>query len=186
MTTRLTDKRVHVDQWDNPNLDIVEFETDAGLVDIERDNDDGSVRVEIGFEEVGHDEIAALLDDVADNEYMPADALELARDIVSDMDAEDGEDGEDDEQEDEDEETSFSHTNRENHGEVVHTLDDGTEIRVGDKIQSDGNHQYRITARKGPEILGKMDATDDWGIVQSKVERDVREHGFVERWNDVD
>jgi len=60
-------------------------------------------------------------------------------------------------------------------------MDNGTEIRVGDRINHPGGWSYKITGRADEHTLRKMDNTDDWGVVVSTAERDVRKHGFDER-----
>ncbi len=172
--TKLIDTRVK--HSTEGNMDLVGFDTDEGAVDLTR-FEDGAISLEVGFEEASPDEVDAILDDMEGSEHFPADALETARGMVAD--SREGktvaEMGVDTDDEDADDGPGFEE------GDVVHVCDDGTKIRVGDKINHPGGWSYRITGKDGEHTLTKMDNTDDWGVIVSTAERDVEENGFAER-----
>jgi hypothetical protein len=159
--------------YDTEMMPAVGFDTDEGAVDIVKV--DGVVVAKIAFEEVSAAEARDVLEDVEDSEYFPAEAAELAHDLLDDLadqdDEADWDANSDDAQEDDGDQE----------GDVVHTMDDGTEIRVGDRINHPGGWSYKICGEEGEHTLVKSDNTDDWGVVKSTVERDIREHGFDER-----
>lgn len=160
------------------HMDEVTFDSDRGNVKIFEW--EGEIVAEIGFEEVNIDEFEQHLDEVATHDEFTDEAEEFARELI-DKARQNSEDDEDTGKEDETNDTEAESEDEDNTGEVVHTMDDGTEIRVGDRINHPGGWSYKITGKKGEHTLRKMDNTDDWGVVISTVERDIRENGFDER-----
>jgi len=165
--------RTHVDHStiEAIGMESVEFVTDEGQVKVSKS--DNGIILEIGFKDVSPQEMADLLNDVADDEHMDADALEVAFEIVSEAADETDEDTSvesDDETEDDEDEN-----------EVVHTLEDGTEIRVGDRINHRDGSSYKITGRASSHTLSKMDLSDSPEITHRRVAQDVQERGFAER-----
>ena len=167
--------RTHVDHSiiEEISMESVEFVTDEGQVKVSKS--DNGIILEIGFKDVSPQEMADLLNDVADDEHMDPDALEVAFGIVSEA-AKNGDDTDatvesDDETGDDDGDDA----------EVVHTLEDGTEIRVGDRINHRDGGTYKITGRASDYTLSKLDISDSVEITQRQVKEDVDERGFAER-----
>jgi len=162
------------------NMNEVMFVSDRGNVQIFEW--EGEIVAEIGFEEVDIDEFEEHLDQVATHDEFDDEAEEFARELIEQarQSSDDGSDDEDSEADATEEDTADEEDTT---GDVVHTMDDGTEIRVGDRINHPGGWSYKITGRSDEHTLRKMDNTDDWGVVVSTVERDVRKHGFDERVN---
>lgn len=167
--TRLT--RTTVDHSQIGEMETVSFTTDVGAVNLTV-SDDGSVTLEIGYEEVSADEMADLLNDVADDEHMDSDALEVAFEMVAE--ASDESDGSDENDKDETDVEAGT-------GTVVHTLDDCTEVRVGDRVNHRDGSTYKITGRASEHTLSKTDLSDDSEITIRMLEEDIRERGFAER-----
>lgn len=164
-------------------METISFETDDGYVELVQ-FDDGEVELEIGFEQVSPDEMADLLNDVADDEHMDMDALEAAFGMVEDArndEADDDDDTNQVEDESDTEDDTEDDTESFEDGDVVHTLDDGTKVRVGDKVNCTENSHYKITGAKGEHLVTKRDPSDAWAIDKRSLERDVRNHGFEER-----
>jgi len=172
-----------VDHTDAGSMETISFETDAGYVELVR-FEDGEVMFEIGFEQADADEMAELLNDVATDEHMDMDALDAAFGMVEDARDQPDADADTDDEDDigsEDAEPDNNYADGFEDGDVVHTLDDGTEIRVGDKVNSTENSHYKITGTKGKHLVTKRDPTDAWAIDRRSLEGDVRQHGFEER-----
>lgn len=159
-------------------MDEVSFATDSGAVQIFVW--EGEVVAKIGFEEVGIDEFEQQLDEVATHDEFTDEAEEYARDLIQKA-RQDTENGDNNEEEDETDDTEAESDDEDNTGEVVHTMDDGTQIRVGDRINHPGGWSYKITGKKDENTLRKMDNTDDWGVIISTAGRDIRQNGFDER-----
>lgn len=176
---RLTDKRVQ--HRTNGGQRVVSFITDEhGDVDISEV--EGDCQATLGFEDASADEVREVLDDVLEDdwgrEHISEAAEETARDILDKLEAQMEADGEEESTEADDEEEADEDDDT---GEVVHVTEDGTEVRIGDTINSPDGGVYRITGREGEHVLRKFDITDDWGVVVSKVENDIKECGFSER-----
>ena len=167
--------RTHVDHStiEAISMESVEFVTDEGQVQVSKS--DNGVTLEIGFKDVSPQEMADLLNDVADDEHMDADALEVAFGIVAE--AADETDDDTDASVESDDDTDDD----EAEAEVVHTLKDGTEIRVGDRINHRDGSTYKITGRASNHTLSKLDISDSAEITQRQVKEDVQQRGFSER-----
>jgi len=160
------------------NMNEVAFVSDRGQVQIFEW--EGEIVTEIGFEDVSLDEFEQHLDEVATHDEFTDEAEKFARELIEQgRESSDGNSQENDENTEED--TEQDTEDEDTTGDVVHTMDDNTEIRVGDRINHPGGWSYKITGKKGEHTLRKMDNTDDWGVVISTVERDIRQHGFDER-----
>lgn len=160
------------------HMDEVTFVSDRGQVQIFEW--EGEIVAEIGFEEVSIDEFEEHLDKVSTHDEFTDEAEEFARELIEKArQNSDNDEGAD--EEDETDDTEADSEDGDNTGEIVHTMDDGTEIRVGDRINHPGGWSYKITGKADEHTLRKMDNTDDWGVIISTVERDVRENGFDER-----
>lgn len=168
--TQLT--RTTVDHDKAGDLETVSFETNDGFVELGRFKS-GDVYLEFGLEEVSPDKMADLLNEVADDEHMDMDALEVAFSMVEDACSDDNNYGK---AEDDD-----SDGKEWDDGDVIHTLDDGTEVRVGDKVKCTENSHYMITGKEGNHLATKRDPTDAWAIDLRSLERHVRQHGFAGR-----
>lgn len=159
-------------------MDCVGFDTDEGAVDLTR-FEDGTVDLEIAFEKVSVDEMAELVEDL---ERLDDDVLETIESILDDA-REQVEDGEpvdcreeptDDEETDEEDETD-------ERGEVAHICDDGTKIRVGDRVnRRNAASDYPITGT-GDKHTVRTEQPDEYRVLRSKLEKDVMEAGFSER-----
>lgn len=158
-------------------MDAVGFDANVGAVDLTR-FEDGTVALEVGFEEATPDEVDEILDDMEDSEHFFDDALQTAREIVED--ARDGNTAaEVDDEQDKDDENDEDEWSE---GDTVHVTDDGTEIRVGDRINiNEAGNDYKITGRADEHTLTKSDNTDDWGVIVSTAETHIHRHGFSER-----
>ena len=171
--TRLTQTYVDHSTIEAIGMESVEFVTGEGRVKVSKS--DSGIILEIGFKDVSPQEMADLLNDVADDEHMDADALEVAFGIVAEAadETDDDTDGsvESDDESDDDEDEA----------EVVHTLEDGTEIRVGDRINHRDGSTYKITGRASSHTLSKLDISDSPEITHRRVKQDVTERGFAER-----
>jgi len=172
--TRLTQTHVDHSTIEAIGMESVEFNTGEGRVKVSKSNN--GIILEIGFKDVSPEEMADLLNDVADDEHMDPDALEVAFGIVAEAADETDEDTDtsvesDDETEDEDVDDA----------EIVHTLEDGTEIRVGDRINHRDGSTYKITGRASSYTLSKLDISDSPEITHRRVAQDVHERGFAER-----
>ena len=170
--TRLT--RTHVDHStiEAIGMESVEFVTGEGRVKVSKSN--SGIILEIGFKDVSPQEMADLLNDVAGDEHMDPDALEVAFEIVAEA-ADQTDETEDDDSATDEEEAD------EDSSEVVHTLEDGTEIRVGDRINHRDGSTYKITGRASSHTLSKLDISDSPEITHRRVAQDVQERGFAER-----
>jgi len=162
--TRLTQTHVDHSTIEAIGMESVEFNTDKGRVKVSKS--DNGIILEIGFKDVEPEEMAELLNEVADDEHMDADALEVAFEIVAEAAEDNSEDTDDTD---------------DNDGKVVHTLEDGTEIRVGDRINHRDGSVYKITGRATEYTLSKLDISDSPEITHRRVAQDVQERGFAER-----
>lgn len=156
------------------NYAKVDFETDEGMAEIGRL--DGEVLAEVAFEEVSAERFEQILDDVASYDGFDDDAEELARELVDDLKEQDETDDEPEPDVEVDETEEDDDT-----GEVVHVTEDGTEIRIGDRINHPGGGSYKITGREDDHTLRKVDNRDQWGVTVSTAEKDIKEFGFGKR-----
>jgi len=163
------------------HMNEVTFDSDRGNVKIYEW--DGEVIAEIGFDEVDIDEFEEHLDEVATHEEFTDEAEQFARKLIeqSRQNADDTDDTDDSEIGDADTESGDEN----NTGDVVHVMDNGTEVCIGDRVNHPGGWSYKITGRADEHTLTKLDNTDDWAVVISTVERDIRENGFDERAGEV-
>jgi len=159
----------------------VTFVSDRGQVKIFEW--EGEFTAEIGFEEVSIDEFEQHLDRIATHDEFTDEAETFARDLIEQarQNTETETETEDAEDDDEPNDTETDTEDDDNTAEVVHTMDDGTEIRVGDRINHPGNWSYRIKGRADDHTLRKFDNTDDWGVTVSTAEKHIRREGFDER-----
>jgi len=173
--TRLTQTHVDHSTIEAIGMESVEFNTGEGRVKVSKSNN--GIILEIGFKDVSPQEMADLLNDVADDEHMDLDALEVAFGIVAEAAAEqtDEDEGNDNVESDDEAETDEDTT------EVIHTLEDGTEIRVGDRINHRDGSTYKITGRASSHTLSKLDISDSPEITHRRVAQDVQQRGFAER-----
>ena len=157
----------------------VTFVSDRGQVKIFEW--EGEFTAEIGFEEVSIDEFEQHLDRIATHDEFTDEAETFARDLIEQARQNTETETEDAEDDDEPNDTETDTEDDDNTAEVVHTMNDGTEIRVGDRINHSGGWSYKITGREDNHTLRKMDNTDDWGVTVSTAERDIHRQGFDER-----
>lgn len=151
----------------------VEFETTEG--DVVIDDMGGEINIEIAFESATVAEAREILADVEDHEDFPAEAAEMARELLAEAD-----EGSIDTQGDAGEEPTDSDA-EDDTGRVVYVTDDGTEIRVGDRINHPAGQWYEIVGKTDDGILRKVDNSDDWGVTPSTAAEDIRKHGFAKR-----
>ena len=81
--------------------------------------------------------------------------------------------------------TNITHRTKESSfesGDVVHTTDNGTKVRVGDKVNHPGGWNYKIVGRKNDHTVEKLDPIDNnTQVTISTLENDIEENGFDQR-----
>lgn len=154
------------------DITVVDFDTDEGRVVIEEI--DGEVVAEVARQEVSAAEARKTLEAVEDSEYFDDAAAETAHDLLDQL-ADQSSD-----EEDEDEQSENQAT--EEDAEVVHVTDDGTEVRVGDKVNHPGGWSYEVVGRESDHTVEKLDPIDDnTQVTISTLESDIEDQGFAER-----